>query len=129
MKVSAGVTDEVAVALMVQGTTAHYLATDSHALKAGETCLIWAAAGGVGHLLTQIAVAKGVRVIAIVGGEEKARFASRMGAAVAIDRRERDVAEAVKEATEALGCDAVYDSVGAATIETALLARSVEARA
>lgn len=122
MKVPAGVTDEVAVALMVQGTTAHYLATDSHALKAGETCLIWAAAGGVGHLLTQIAVAKGARVVAIVGGEEKTRFARRMGAAVAIDRRERDVAEAVKEATEGLGCDAVYDSVGAATIETSLLA-------
>jgi NADPH2:quinone reductase len=122
VKVPAGVTDEVAVALMVQGTTAHYLATDSHALKAGETCLIWAAAGGVGHLLTQIAVAKGARVVAIVGGEEKTRFARRMGAAVAIDRRERDVAEAVKEATEGLGCDAVYDSVGAATIETSLLA-------
>ncbi len=122
VKVPAGVTDEVAVALMVQGTTAHYLATDSHALKAGETCLIWAAAGGVGHLLTQIAVAKGARVVAIVGGEEKTRFARRMGAAVAIDRRERDVAEAVKEATEGLGCDAVYDSVGAATIESSLLA-------
>lgn len=122
VKVPARVTDEVAVALMVQGTTAHYLATDSHAIKAGESCLIWAAAGGVGHLLTQIAVAKGARVVAIVGGEEKTRFARRMGAEVAIDRRERDVAEAVKEATNALGCDAVYDSVGSATIETSLLA-------
>ena len=121
VRVPAGVTDEAAVALMVQGATAHYLATDSHAIKPGESCLIWAAAGGVGHLLTQIAVAKGARVVAIVGGEEKARFARRMGADVTIDRRERDVAEAVKEATGGAGCDAVYDSVGAATIETSLL--------
>jgi len=121
VKVPAGVTDEVAVALMVQGATAHYLATDAHPIKAGETCLVWAGAGGVGHLLTQIAVAKGARVVAVVSGEEKTRFARRMGAAVAIDRRERDVAEAVKAATDGQGCDAVYDSVGAATIETSLL--------
>ncbi len=122
VKVPAGVTDEAAVTLMVQGATAHYLATDSHAIQAGESCLVWAAAGGVGHLLTQIAVAKGARVVAVVGGEAKVRFARQMGADVVIDRRERDVAEAVKEATGGLGCDVVYDSVGAATIETSLLA-------
>ena len=117
-----GVSDDVAVALMVQGATAHYLATDSAKLEAGSSCHIYAAAGGVGHLLVQIARARGARVIATVGNEEKARLARQLGADVVIDRTERDVLEAVKEATDGLGVDAVYDAVGAATIEQSLLA-------
>jgi len=117
-----GVTDEVAVALMVQGTTAHYLVTSSFNLQAGHTALVHAAAGGVGHLLVQIAVAKGARVVAAVGGEGKARLARSLGAQVVVDRTERDVFEALKEATGGEGADVVYDAVGAATIEQSLLA-------
>lgn len=117
-----GVSDEVAVALMVQGATAHYLVTDSFDLAGGKTCLVYAAAGGVGQLLVQIARARGARVIAVVGGEGKAKITRDLGADVVIDRFDRDILEAVKEATDGEGCDVVYDSVGAATIEGSLLA-------
>ena len=118
--IPAGVPDEAAVALMVQGTTAHYLVTDSFKLASGHTCLIHAAAGGVGQLLTQIAAMRGARAIAIVGGERKASIAKELGAAVVIDRLKRDIGEAVREATGGLGADVVYDGVGAATIESSL---------
>jgi NADPH2:quinone reductase len=119
--IPAGVPDDVAVALMVQGTTAHYLATNSFDLGAGHTCLIHAAAGGVGQLLVQVAAMRGAKAIAIVGGEAKARVAKELGAAVVIDRLKHDIAAAVREATGAQGADVVYDGVGAATIETSLL--------
>ena len=119
--IAAGVPDEVAVALMVQGTTAHYLTMDSFHLGTGHTCLIHAAAGGVGHLLVQIAALRGATSIAIVGGEAKASIATELGAAVVIDRLRGDVAEAVRAATDGQGADVVYDGVGAATIEKSLL--------
>jgi len=115
-----GVPDEAAVALMVQGTTAHYLVTDSFRLGTGHTCLIHAAAGGVGQLLVQIAAMRGARSIAIVGGERKASIAQELGASVVIDRLRGDFKEAVREATEGKGADVVYDGVGAATIESSL---------
>jgi len=119
--IDTGVADDVAVALMVQGTTAHYLATDSFNLGDGHTCLIHAAAGGVGQLLVQVAALRGAKAIAIVGGEAKAKIARELGAAVVIDRLKRDIAEAVREATDGKGADVVYDGAGAATIETSLL--------
>jgi NADPH:quinone reductase len=119
--IAAGVPDDVAVALMVQGATAHYLVTHSFNLRPEHTCLIYAAAGGVGHLLVQIAAMRGAKPIAIVGGEGKAKIAKELGAAVVIDRFDRDIVEAVREATGGRGADVVYDSVGAATIETSLL--------
>jgi NADPH2:quinone reductase len=119
--IAPGVPDDVAVALMVQGATAHYLATDSFNIGPGHTCLIHAAAGGVGQLLVQIAVMRGARPIAIVGGEDKARIAQELGAAAVIDRLNRDILEAVREATGEQGADVVYDGVGAATIEASLL--------
>ena len=120
--IAAGVPDDVAVALMVQGTTGHYLATDSFYLGPAHTCLIHAAAGGVGQLLVQIAAIRGAKPVAIVGGKGKAMIAKELGAAVVIDRLDHDIAEAVREATDGQGADVVYDGVGAATIETSLLA-------
>lgn len=116
------VSDDVAVALMVQGATAHYLAMDSFALAEGTSCLVYAAAGGVGHLLVQLARIRGARVLAVVGNEGKIGLARDLGADVVIDRSVRDVLEAVREATDGQGVDAVYDAVGAATIEQSLLA-------
>ncbi len=118
-----GVTDAVAVALMVQGTTAHYLVTDSFNLAEGKSCLVYAAAGGVGQLLVQIAHSRGAKAVAVVGGEGKAKVARELGADIVIDRFEhKDILAAVKDATNGEGCDVVYDSVGAATIEGSLLA-------
>ena len=118
--IPAGVPDEVAVTLMVQGTTAHYLTTDSFKVGPGHTCLIHAAAGGVGQLLVQIAALRGARAIAIVGGESKASIAQELGAAAVIDRLRGDTTEAVRAATGGQGADVVYDGVGAATIEKSL---------
>ena len=120
--IPADVADETAVTLMVQGTTAHYLATNSAPLGPDKSCLIYAAAGGVGHLLVQIAKLKGARVLAVVGNEGKVALARDLGADVVINRGEVDVLEAVREATDGDGVDAVYDAVGAATIEQSLLA-------
>lgn len=118
--IPAGVPDDIAVALMVQGATAHYLSTDSFQLGRGHTCLIHAAAGGVGQLLVQLAALREARSIAIVGGESKAKIAKALGAAVVIDRLTCDIGEAVRSATGGQGADVVYDGVGAATIETSL---------
>lgn len=116
------VTDETAVTLMVQGVTAHYLTTDCSTLGPDTSCLVYAAAGGVGHLLVQVAKHRGARVIAVVGNEGKVALARSLGADVVINRGERDILEAVREATDGAGVDAVYDAVGAATIEQSLLA-------
>ncbi|HEV2458175.1 MAG TPA: alcohol dehydrogenase catalytic domain-containing protein, partial [Ktedonobacterales bacterium] len=75
-----GIDTRVAAAVMLQGMTAHYLSHSTYPLKAGETALIHAAAGGVGALLVQIATRLGVRVIATVGSEEKAQIARESGA-------------------------------------------------
>jgi NADPH2:quinone reductase len=98
-----------------------YLVTNSFNLGAGHTCLIHAAAGGVGQLLVQLAAMRGAMPIAIVGGEGKAKVAKALGAAVVIDRLECDLTEAVCEATDGQGADVVYDGVGAAAIQTSLL--------
>jgi NADPH:quinone reductase len=107
---------------MVQGATAHYLANDASNLSAGQTCLVYSAAGGVGHLLVQIARARGARVIAVVGSDAKAALVRELGAEVVINRTTQDIVAATLEATGGAGADAVYDAVGAATIEQSLRA-------
>jgi NADPH2:quinone reductase len=111
---------DVAAALMLQGSTAHYLSHSLFPLADGQTCLIHAGAGGVGRLLIQLARLRGARVMATVGTPEKAAIASRLGADPAILYREDDFAEAVLAATDGEGVDVVYDSVGQATIEGSL---------
>src|SRR6202789_872817 len=80
VKVPAGLTMEQAAAAMLQGMTAHYLAHSTYPLKAGDTALIHAGAGGVGLLLVQIARRRGARVLGTVGTEEKAAIARAAGA-------------------------------------------------
>lgn len=116
------VPDDVAVALMVQGATAHYLTRDVSNLSAGQSCLVYSAAGGVGHLIVQIAKMVGARPIAVVGSDEKAALVRELGAQVVINRTTQDVAAATLEATGGAGADAVYDAVGAATVEASLRA-------
>jgi NADPH:quinone reductase len=81
-------------------------------LKAGETLLVQAAAGGVGSAAVQLGKAAGARVIGVVGGPEKAEVARRLGADVVVDRHAEDFVAAVKEATDGRGADVVYDPVG-----------------
>ena len=81
-------------------------------LKAGETLLVHAAAGGVGSGAVQLGKAAGARVIGVVGGPEKARLARELGADVVIDRYEEDFVAVVKEVTHGKGANVVYDPVG-----------------
>ncbi|MFD3440377.1 NADPH:quinone oxidoreductase family protein [Streptomyces sp. NPDC058685] len=82
------------------------------ALRAGETLLVHAAAGGVGSAAVQLGKAAGARVIGVVGGEDKARVARELGCDVVVDRRTEDIVAAVKEATGGRGADVIYDPVG-----------------
>jgi NADPH:quinone reductase len=111
------VTDEQAAASMMQGLTAHYLANDAHKLKAGETALVHAAAGGVGLLLVQMARAIGARVIGTASSEEKAGLAREGGADEVIVFTRQDFEAEVKRLTGGGGVDVVYDGVGKATFE------------
>lgn len=106
------ITDQQACALMLQGATAHYLARSTFALKPGDVCLVHAAAGGVGLLLTQVAKLCGARVIATVGSEEKAALAKKAGADDVILYRQHDFEAEVKRLMNGKGLDVIYDSVG-----------------
>ncbi|MQA63186.1 MAG: zinc-binding dehydrogenase [Actinophytocola sp.] len=81
-------------------------------LRAGETLLVHAAAGGVGSAAIQLGKAAGARVIGVVGGEAKAEVARALGADIVIDRRREDFVAVVKEATGGRGADVIYDPVG-----------------
>jgi NADPH2:quinone reductase len=104
---------------MLQGMTAHYLARSTYPLKRGDVCVVHAAAGGVGNLLTQIATALGARVLGTVGGEAKARIAREAGAE-AIDYTKEDFAAVARERTGGRGVQVVYDSVGKTTFDKSL---------
>ncbi|MFP6711875.1 MAG: quinone oxidoreductase [Rhodospirillales bacterium] len=112
-----GVSLEIATALHLQGMTAHYLANDVFPLNETHTCLIHAGAGGVGHQLIQLAKEKGARVLTTTGNTEKAEIAKGFGADETILYRETDFAEDVLDLTDGKGVDAVFDSVGQATID------------
>ena len=120
VRVPAQVTTKQAAAALLQGMTAHYLACSTYPLGADHTCLVHAAAGGVGLLLCQIAVQRGARVIGTVSTEEKAKAAREAGASAAILYTQTDFAEEVKRFTDGRGVDVVYDSVGQTTFTKGL---------
>ncbi len=109
-----------AAAVMLQGMTAHYLVYSTYPLKEGESCVIHAAAGGVGLLLVQMAKMRGARVFGTVSTEAKAELARQAGADQVIVYTKQDFLEVVRSATNGRGVDVVYDSVGAATWEKSL---------
>ena len=115
--IPASISDEQAVAAMMHGLTAHYLVNDAHKLKAGETALIHAAAGGVGLLLVQLAHAIGARVIGTVSSDEKAALAREAGADEVVVFTRNDFESDVKRLTGGKGVDVVYDGVGKDTFE------------
>jgi len=120
VKVPEGLSPEQAAAVMLQGMTAHYLAYSTFPLKAGDTALVHAGAGGVGLLLTQIATRLGARVITTVSTKEKAELSREAGAAEVILYTKKDFDVEVKRLTAGKGVDVVYDSVGQTTFSRSL---------
>ena len=107
-------------AAMLQGMTAHYLLTSVYPLKQGDTCLIHAAAGGVGLLFCQMAKLRGAWVIGTVSTEAKEKLAREAGADEIIRYTERDFEPEVQRLTDCRGVDVVYDSVGKDTFDGSL---------
>jgi NADPH:quinone reductase len=120
VQVPDGLEDETAAALMLQGMTAHYLCESTYPVRKGDDVLLYAAAGGVGLLLTQMMARKGARVIATTSSAEKAELAREAGAADVIDYTETDVADEVRRLTDGAGVAVVYDGVGGSTFEASL---------
>ena len=115
-----GVSTHTAAAVMLQGLTAHYLATSVYALQPGDTCLVHAAAGGVGLLLCQVAKRRNAIVIGTVSSEEKAALARQAGADEVIIYTRQDFVAEVARITGGKRAQVVYDSVGATTFEKSL---------
>jgi NADPH:quinone reductase len=109
-----------AAAVILQGITAHYLVTSVHALQPGDTCLVHAAAGGVGLLLCQMAKRRNAIVIGTVSSEEKAVLAREAGADEVIIYTKQDFVAEVARITGGRLVQVVYDSVGATTFEKSL---------
>jgi NADPH2:quinone reductase len=120
VKVPAGLSPEQAAAAMLQGMTAHYLSHSTFPLKAGNTALVHAGAGGVGLLLTQMAARLGARVITTVSTAAKAELSREAGASEAILYTKQDFEAEVKRLTGGKGVDVVYDSVGKTTFDKSL---------
>ncbi|HXZ86486.1 MAG TPA: quinone oxidoreductase [Myxococcota bacterium] len=120
VRVPAGVADEVAAAAMLQGMTAHYLCRSTFPVKAGDTALVHAAAGGVGLLLVQMLRALGATVIATCSTADKEKLAREAGAAHVIRYSEVEFQPEVRRITGGRGADVVYDAVGRTTFEGSL---------
>jgi NADPH2:quinone reductase len=109
-----GVSDEQAVAVLLQGITAHYLCSSTYPVAEGDRVVVHAAAGGVGHLLTQLVRRRGGRVLATTSTDEKAELARAAGAEEVVGYDE------FRERARGLEADVVYDGVGAATFDASL---------
>jgi NADPH:quinone reductase len=114
------VESRIAAAVMLQGMTAHYLAASLYPIKAGDRCLVHAAAGGVGLLLVQIAKRRGAFVIGTAGSSEKIELARKAGADEVINYTTEDFVAAMKRITDGSGVQVVYDSVGKTTFLSSL---------
>ena len=120
-----GIDQTVAAALLLQGLTAHYLVDSTFPVSAGQDILVHAGAGGVGLLLTQLAVARGARVITTVSTEQKAELSRAAGASDVIRYDEladlaRDLPAAVRKLTAGAGVHTVFDGVGRTTFDASL---------
>jgi NADPH2:quinone reductase len=115
-----GISDETAAAVMLKGMTSQYLIRRTYRVKAGETVLVHAAAGGVGLIACQWLKALGATVIGTVGSAEKAAVAQAHGCDHVIISTAEDVAKRVREITGGVGVPVVYDSVGKDTFLSSL---------
>ena len=116
------VTDEQALCMLVQGTTAwHILKTMGH-LSPGETVVVHAAAGGVGTLAIQLAKMWGAKVIAVTSSEAKTTLAKSLGADEVVDAKNENLAKALRSANGGKGVDLVLEMVGGTTFDQSLAA-------
>jgi NADPH2:quinone reductase len=120
IKLPAGVSTRDAAAAMLQGMTAQYLVASTYPLKRGDTCLVHAAAGGVGLLLCQMAKMRGATVIGTVSTAEKEALAREAGADHVIRYTEQEFETEAKKISGGKGVDVVYDSVGKTTFDKSL---------
>jgi NADPH:quinone reductase len=118
-KIPGAVSDEAAAAIFLKGLTAWMLLFEIRRVSPGETILVWAAAGGVGSLLTPWANALGARVIGVVSTPDKAELARSYGCDEVI-LADEDVPARVKALTGGKGVPVVYDSVGRSSAEASL---------
>lgn len=120
VRVPDGVPEDTAAAVMLQGLTAHYLATDTHPLSAEDTCLIHAGAGGVGLLLTQMAKISGATVVTTVGSSAKRTVSKNAGADHVFVYSDNDFGDAIMAQIGTRPFDVIYDGVGKATFNRGL---------
>lgn len=120
VKIPDGIDDQTAAAMMLKGLTAHYLLFRTYPVKAGDTILVYAAAGGVGLIMCQWAKALGATVIGCVGSEEKAELVKANGCDHTILYRTESIPERVKDITDGKGVPVAYDSIGKATFMDSL---------
>ena len=115
VKLPGGIDYKTAAAVIFQGMTTEYLVRRTYEVKAGDTVLMQAAAGGVGTMLCQWAKHLGATVIGTVGSDAKAELAKQNGCHHVINYNNEDFVARVKEITDGRGVDVVYDGVGKAT--------------
>jgi NADPH2:quinone reductase len=120
VKIPAVISEEIAAAIMLQGMTAEYLLRRTYHVGPETTLLFHAAAGGVGLIACQWAQTLGATVIGTVGSAEKAKLAKSHGCTHVINYREEDFVARVKELTNGIGVDVVYDSIGKDTFPGSL---------
>ena len=120
VKVPDGISHKLAATLMTKGLTTHYLICKTYHLKAGETVLFHAAAGGVGQIFAQWANSLGAKVIGTVGSEEKIQIAKENGYAHVINYSKYDFSKEVMKLTNDEGVTAVFDGVGKKTFQGSL---------
>ncbi|HEX9180334.1 MAG TPA: quinone oxidoreductase [Burkholderiales bacterium] len=120
VKIPAGVDDRSAAAMMLKGLTAQYLLRRTFRVRAGDTILVHAAAGGVGQILSQWGKHLGATVIGTVGSEEKAPLAKKAGCRHVIVLNKENFAERVRAITRGQGVPVVYDGIGRDTFDGSL---------
>ncbi|MCP5087218.1 MAG: quinone oxidoreductase [Rhodobacteraceae bacterium] len=120
VKIPDGISDEIAAAVLMKGTTVEYLLNRTHKVSKDEDVLFWAASGGVGQLAGQWGTHLGARMIGVTSGAENCRAILEVGYAEAIDRTTEDVSARVSELTTGRGVPVVYDSIGAATFDDSI---------
>jgi len=112
VKIPAGIDEKIAAAMMLKGMTAQYLLRRTYKVRAGDTILVHAAAGGVGQILCQWAKYLGATVIGTVGRDEKMTLAKKAGCKHVIVTAREKFPERVKEITKSAGVPVVYDGIG-----------------
>ena len=120
VKVPEGTSLEVAATIMTRGLTTHYLLYKTYPVKANDTILYHAAAGGVGQILCQWAKSLGCRIIGTVGSDEKISIAKKNGCDLVINYSKENYVKKVMDFTKGIGVSVVYDGVGSKTFEDSI---------